>query len=121
MSLSDLGKATGKEVPFPSALPAGFAFESADFFHVNRSLVRHARYTDGLAVVSLFATERPVRLPKGGTFSVAAPSSRKGAKSLRLSSAGRVLSWKRGRLHYTLMGDLSRELMESIASRLKQP
>ena len=119
LSLEELGQATGKAVPFPPELPGGFAFESADFFMVNKRLVRQARYTDGLAVVSLFATDRPVRLPKTGTFAVAAPTSGKGAKSLRFSSSGEVLSWKRGSLHYTLMGDLSRELMANIASRVK--
>ena len=118
LSLEELGQATGKAVPFPPELPGGFAFESADFFTVNKRLVRQARYTDGLAVVSLFATDRPVRLPKTGTFAVAAPTSGKGAKTLRFSSSGEVLSWKRGHLHYTMMGDLSRELMARIASRI---
>lgn len=118
MSLDELKTATGNSANFPDALPGGFVFESADFLVVGKSTVRQARYTDGLAVVSLFATDRPVRLPKKGILA-AAPAAAKGARTLRLSSSGEVLSWKRGRQHYTLIGDLSRDSLESMASGLK--
>ncbi len=61
-----LNKATGDHSSLPLRLPGGFVFESADVFPVGKSKVRHARYTDGLTVISLFLTDRPVRLPKGG-------------------------------------------------------
>jgi outer membrane lipoprotein-sorting protein len=117
LSLDELKKATGKSADFPTELPGGFLFESADYFTVGKETILHARYTDGLAVLSLFETDKPVRLPKTGLGRMAGPD--KGAGALRLSSAGKVLMWKGGRRHYTLMGDVSRDLLEAISARLK--
>jgi hypothetical protein len=115
MTLEQLNKETGKQNPLPAELPAGFQFESADFFTVNKSMVTHARYTDGLAVVSVFLTDKPVLLPKGKPL----PQLGLPRASLRLSSAGKVLHWQRGRVHYLLLGDSSKELLEKIAAALK--
>jgi negative regulator of sigma E activity len=115
MTLEQLNQATGKEARLPEELAAGFRFESADFFTVGKQTVRHARYTDGLSVLSLFLTDKPVRLPKSERVSVASlPHA-----SLRLSSAGKVLHWQRGRQHFTLLGDVTRDLLQRIASSLK--
>jgi hypothetical protein len=115
MTLDQLNQATGKEAKLPEELPGGFHFESADYFTVGKHTVRQARYTDGLCVLSLFLTDNPVRLPKGERLSIAAlPHA-----SLRLSSAGKVLHWRRGRQHFTLLGDVTRDLLEQIAASLK--
>jgi outer membrane lipoprotein-sorting protein len=134
MSLEELKEATGHSLTdsgggtsaryrlvdrsprFPHELPGGFLFESADFFRVGKQTVRHARYTDGLAILSLFETDRPIRLPKAGGPDLGKTL---GAGALRLSSSGRVLHWKRARRHYTLMGDLSRELLEVLSAQVK--
>lgn len=116
MSIEDLNAATGKESRFPETLPEGFVFESADFFNVGKLTIRHVRYTDGLAVLSLFQTDRPVRLPKKGS-ALSADSA--GSGSLRLSSAGHVLPWKRGKQYFTLMGDTSHELLRTISAGLR--
>ena len=115
MTLEQLNAETGKHASLPAELPAGFVFESADFFTVNKSTVTHARYTDGLSVLSVFLTDKPVRLPKGGP----APRSGLPGASLRLSSAGRLLHWQRGRAHYTLLGDVNKELLQRIAKALQ--
>ncbi len=117
MSLEQLNEATGKNVNFPDELPGGFRFESADFLELGKQTVRHARYTDGLAIVSIFETDKPVRLPRQGTMIVYNPT--QGPSSLRLSSVGKVLNWQRGRKHYTVMSDVSRELLLTIESKLK--
>ncbi|MBI3554313.1 MAG: hypothetical protein HY077_17590 [Elusimicrobia bacterium] len=117
MTLEELSKATGKMVSFPTELPSGFSFESADYFSVGEQTVLHARYTDGLAVLSLFQTDKPVRLPKGGTATVAPPSTAR--PSIRLAAIGKVLNWKRGRQYFTLMGDVSVELLQSVSAQLK--
>src|SRR5205823_2561510 len=62
LSMEQLDHAMGKRSDFPAELMGGFVFESADFFDVGKEVVRHVRYTDGLTVVSLFQTDRPVRL-----------------------------------------------------------
>lgn len=115
LTLDQLNKETGKDSNLPAELPGGFQFESADFFVIGKSTVRHARYTDGLSVLSLFLTEKPVRLPKGEAL----PSLGLPRASLRLSSAGKVLHWQRGRQHYTMLGDCSRGLLQTIAAALK--
>lgn len=113
LSIEELEKATGRETNLAETLPGGFAFESADFFEAGKDMVRHLRYTDGLAVVSIFLTDKPVRLPADGTTG---PSRLSPPGSIRLSSTGKVLAFKRGRQHYTLMSDISRELLERIAA-----
>ena len=119
LSIDELEKTTGRETDLPEALPGGFVFESADYFEVNKDMVRHLRYTDGLAVLSIFLTDRPVRLPPGGTMRLDPRLSPPG--SLRLSSTGKVFAFKRGSQHYTMMSDVSRDLLESIAARLTAP
>lgn len=112
LSIDELEKATGRETDMPDTLPGGFAFESADYFEVGKDTVRHLRYTDGLAVLSLFLTDRPVRLPADGAGLNARLSP---PGSMRISSMGKVFSWKRGRQHYTLLSDVSRDLLGRIA------
>jgi len=119
LSIDELEKATGRETDLPDELPGGFVFESADFFEVGKDTVRHLRYTDGLAVLSIFLTDRPVRLPAGGAAGLSSLLSPPG--SLRISSTGKVFAWQRGRQHYTLMSDVSRDLLGRIALRATPP
>lgn len=115
MTLEQLSKEMGKPSRLPTDLPGGFVFESADAFTVGKMKVAHARYTDGLTVLSVFETERPVRLPKGGVIGGTAEF----PGALRASRAGKVLTWRAGDRHYTLMADLSRELLAEIARAIK--
>jgi len=119
LSIDELEKATGRETELPAALPGGFEFESADYFDIGKDMVRHLRFTDGLAVLSVFLTDKPVRLPQGGAMRLNSEISPPG--SLRLSSTGKVFSFQRGGQYYTLMSDASRELMERIAARVAPP
>lgn len=115
MTLEQLSKEMGRPSRLPTTLPNGFVFESADAFKAGKSPVAHARYTDGLTVLSIFETERPVKLPKSGL--IATNNGFPGA--LSASRAGKVLNLKAGDRHYTLMGDLSRELLADVARALK--
>jgi outer membrane lipoprotein-sorting protein len=115
LTLDQLGAAGGGP-RLPDTLPGGFIFESADEFFIRKSPVRHARYTDGLTVLSVFQTDRPVRLPKDGSAIPAGAEPLPGA--LRASSAGKVLQWKVGARHYVMMADVSRDLMAEIAKTL---
>jgi len=117
LSLEELNAATGRAANFPEKLPGGFHFESADYMTVGRHSVREIRYTDGLAIVSIFLTDRPVQLPKQGTTFVSTPA--QGMSALRLSASGKVLNWRRGREYFTAMGDVSRELLLAISGSFK--
>jgi len=119
LSIDELEKATGRETDLPEELPGGFAFESADYFDVGKDMVRHVRFTDGLAVLSVFLTDKPVSLPPSGAMQLKSELSPPG--SLRLSNTGKVYSFQRGKQHYTLMSDISRDLLEHIASRVAPP
>ncbi|MBI5247254.1 MAG: hypothetical protein HY923_08735 [Elusimicrobia bacterium] len=115
MTLEQLAKETGRDSRLPKSLPGGFSFESADVVKVGRSRAAHARYTDGLTVLSVFETERPVKLPKSGLLETGtgfpgALSASRGGKVLKLDAGGR---------HYILMGDLSKELLADVARALK--
>lgn len=115
MTLEQLAKETGRPSRLPQTLPGGFVFESADVLKAGHSRVAHARYTDGLTVLSIFETERPVKLPKSGMI-----ATREGFPgALSASRAGKVLNLKSGDRHYTLMGDLPRELLADVARALK--
>ena len=102
--------------PLPAALPGGFVFQNAEAFLIGKRPVRHATYTDGLTVISLFQTDRPVRLPKDGiipTGEMQLPG------PMRASRAGKLIQWRAGPVHYTLMGDVSRELLADIVKSLR--
>ncbi|MFA6091549.1 MAG: sigma-E factor regulatory protein RseB domain-containing protein [Elusimicrobiota bacterium] len=111
-SLEELRKATGQRFDFPQELAGGFVFESADLFEVDKNSVRQARYTDGLAEISLFQTDRRIRVPREAASLLPRPG------DLGLTGAGRFLRFKRGRIHYALIGDVSKELLSQIAARL---
>ena len=115
MTLEQLAKETGRDPRLPKSLPGGFIFESADVIKAGRGRAAHARYTDGLTVLSIFETDRPVALPKSGMIETG--SGFPGA--LSASRGGKVLNLDTGGRHYTLMGDLSKELLGDVARALK--
>ncbi|HEX4047607.1 MAG TPA: sigma-E factor regulatory protein RseB domain-containing protein [Elusimicrobiota bacterium] len=115
LTLEQLKAAAGGRARLPPALPGGFVFESGDVLPVRGRKVLHARYTDGLIVISLFQTDRKVRIPKGGVIpsgDVHLPG------PLRASTAGKLIQWGGGRRYYTLMGDVSREMIANIIKSL---
>lgn len=116
MDRDQLAKATGDATTLPEKLPGGFVFESADVFPIGKSQVRHARYTDGLTVLSIFQTDRKVRLPKGGVIPAGTAIL---PGPLRASRAGKLIQWGGGNRYYTLMGDVSKELVADIIKSLR--
>ncbi len=105
LSRDDLHKNTGRETTLPSILPYGFEFESADYFTVDGKAVDHFRYTDGLSVLSVFETASPVRFERHKTH--------------EMCENGSVWKTKLRNRNYTVMGDVSRELMEEIFQPMK--
>ncbi|MCB4757517.1 MAG: outer membrane lipoprotein-sorting protein [Elusimicrobia bacterium] len=116
LSLEEL-KESGAHFPrMPEHLPAGFVFESADFFNVKSKEVSHLRYTDGLNVISLFESAYPVST-KTGAFQWE-PSEFETA-TIGFSRAGKILYWQSGNRYFTLVGNLSSEALHKIAKSIK--
>jgi len=113
MPEGDAGRTMMAEVirsnPKPLSLPGGFSLRSVDVFEVDNSRVQHFQYTDGLMPLSLFQSERPLEL--SGDAITKLPDNAVMAEV----SGGRIRSWRRKKSHYTLMGDLSPDLIERIA------
>jgi outer membrane lipoprotein-sorting protein len=103
LSLDQIRQETGQAFDVPTELPGGFVFESADHYTKGKTTVYHLRYTDGLAILSLFETGRAVRSPWGP----------------REFSSGKVLQWNVGHRHFTLVGDVSDDLLTRIAGQLR--
>jgi outer membrane lipoprotein-sorting protein len=117
LTLDQLNRATGASAGLPDRLAGGFVFESADVFNVGRSIIRHARYTDGLTALSLFLTDRPVKLhgTRLTTHGVSLPG------AIHATSVAKLLGWKSGLRHFTLMGDvsISREIFTEISKTVR--
>jgi hypothetical protein len=117
LTMEELNKLTGNKWSPAKELPAGFVFESADYYGARKSPVLHWRYTDGLAVVSLFRTDGPVGSGKGSGGESLAQDRLPG--SLRLTGTMHSYTWKKGTHHYTLVSDLSRPLLKKIAAQFE--
>lgn len=118
MTLDDLRRVKTGTFHVPPELPEGFFFESADAFDVSGRPVLHVRYTDGLAVLSLFRTDRPVHLTPRGEAPLTDASGGE-IPSLRLNAETRSLNWKKGGAYYTLVGDLSQALLSRISKHFQ--
>ena len=93
----------------PARLLGGFALRDADLFDVKGATVRHLRYTDGLIPISLFVTRAPV--DSAGI----APASAESPQNL-LSTPVQVNQWKDHGNHYTLVGEVSPELLKQMSA-----
>lgn len=122
MTLDDFKKEYDQGYEPPAELPGGFVFESANHFNARdrRAHAReiwHLRYTDGLATLSLFLTRTPVQRPRGqvlgGETQVVA-----GVGLPVMTSFAKVLQWQHGKRYYTLMGDVDRKWLETIAAKI---
>ncbi|MHB2025537.1 MAG: LolA family protein [Elusimicrobiota bacterium] len=108
------GRARTAFLPFPRMLADGFVLDGVRGFRIRGSIaVRQARYTDGLAAVSAFETDRPVAIPGGDGWNPAsaAPSDFAAANF----SAGSALEFRRAGRHYLLLSDVSGHMLSRLA------
>jgi outer membrane lipoprotein-sorting protein len=117
LSLEEMRRGAGRTFDFPQSLPGGFVFESGDIFNVHGHKVRQARYTDGLASLSLFQTDKRVRLPAGEASVESSLPPHPG--DFGLTSSGHAYRFKRGRVHYLLLGDISKDLLQRAAGGVR--
>lgn len=108
-SLEDLNRNGG---PYPGSLPFGFVYAGGGRFQVQGETVTQLTYTDGLTVVSVFETARPVRTedPPEDRSSF----SEGGGGPLRLHSPIRIVHGVRGRSFLTVMGDSNEDILNAL-------
>lgn len=99
LTLDDLQKIAGDTPQVVRILPMGFEFESADFFTVKGIPVDHYRYTDGLNVVSIFETAKPVHFKNP-------------------TEAAQIVQVESNSRHYIVMGELPKETLQKISATL---
>ncbi len=103
---------------FPALLPGGFVLQAESGFRVeNRSWVRQARYSDGLAFLSVFQTDRPVAEPGSTTGRPEAPISA-ALDDPSLLSFATTLQLSRAHRYYLLVGDVSPKLLRTVGKAL---
>ena len=99
--------------PAKAELPFGFALENRGQFEVQGETVTHLSYSDGLAVVSVFETRHPVRVPSGAET----PPPNAGPRLLNVSIPARVVHGRRDGVYLTVIGDDTAELLHELWRR----
>lgn len=94
-------------------LPFGFSLENRGQFDVQGETVTHLSYSDGLAVVSIFETRRPVRVPAGTPTA----STDAEPRLLDVSIPARVVHGRRDGVYLTVIGDDTAELLNELWRR----
>jgi negative regulator of sigma E activity len=87
--------------PVPETLPNGFQLVGASAMQVGDNIITQMRYTDGLSVISVFQTVRPVN---ANTHDAAIPP------------INHVVSQRVRDGHVTLIGDMPDELLKEMAT-----
>jgi negative regulator of sigma E activity len=91
---------TAQRGPLPQTLPNGFQLVSASAMQIGDNIITQLRYTDGLSVISVFETVRPVN--------AAAPE-------MGNPSVHHVVSRRVPNGHITFIGDMSDDLLNEIS------
>lgn len=118
MTMDAMSKELGRKVELPEKLSAGFEFESGDVLKVGKTKVAHARYTDGLAVVSIFELDKPVRAADVKRLNGSGGGGH--SSGVTLSGPANAVRSSHGTRHVVLLSDVSRALLERIAAELRK-
>lgn len=118
-SLSQMGGAQGLQIRLPATLPGGYVFDSGDRFELNGSPVYALRLTDGLSMLTLFETVRPVQ-KLARLNGLPHDMQESGLNALR-GTVAHVAQWKARARYYTLIGDCSPGLLQQIRRAIEPP
>lgn len=117
LEIEEAREASGMEARVPAWLPPGYVFESLDVIRRGRKSLIHARFSDGVEVISLFQCPPRVRLGFGGR-----PRRRVKIGSARGTATwteeGNVLSWSSGGQRFVLVAPLEEETLRRVAASL---
>jgi negative regulator of sigma E activity len=108
-------RAAGFDAKGPKYLPEGFVPVAGDVTDIKNIRTVHLLYSDGIRTVSLFENARgaAVDLSK---FSVRTTKVENGDAQYVETGATTLLAWAHDALHYTLVGELSRDELVRIAA-----
>lgn len=97
---------------YPDSLPFGFVFTGGGRFQLQGETVTQLTYSDGLTIVSVFETARPVRT--GDPTANEEHFSADGLTTLSLHFPTRVVHGLRGKSYFTVMGDGNETLLNTL-------
>lgn len=112
MTLAGVERTVGFPVRSPAALPDGLRLERAGVVRYGPITAAHLRYTDGATAVSVFQVPaRRVAAPEVGKVL------QHGGRTLHLVDLGyfKVLTWRDGPLHFTIVGAHPLAVLLSLA------
>lgn len=95
-------------------LPGGFMLNGLDVFDVEGTSARHFSYTDGALTLSVFQTTLPVEIPKETSVGNGSQPAVEG-----LASANQVRHWESAKKYFTLIGEVSQDLLKTISASIK--
>jgi hypothetical protein len=117
---SDLDSPTFTAISVPpnsfQKLPAGFCLKAYRTFQVEGTTANYFTYTDGALPLSVFRTQLPVKFPAGTS---AADKLRVVPVEAGLSSADQVFYTRNGKDYFTVIGEVSPELLHDIADHFE--
>jgi hypothetical protein len=96
-------------------LPAGFFLKSYRSFEVEGTMANYYNYTDGALPLSVFKTKLPVKFPED----MSASDKLKIFPESGLASADSVFYQKVGKDYFTVIGEVSPELLHDIADHFE--
>ncbi|MFH1724322.1 MAG: hypothetical protein ABII00_06840 [Elusimicrobiota bacterium] len=97
-------------------IPYGYRMDSVRILPVGEARIAHFRYTDGLSPLSLFLSPYAI---DASDMPASLSGLDNGQGFAATSWAGTVLGWRQKRLHYLLVGDLSRGNLRKIKRLLR--
>jgi negative regulator of sigma E activity len=91
---------SAQQRPYPETLPNGFQLVGASAMQVGDNIITQMRYSDGLSIISVFQTVRPVNAT---------------APETPTPAINHVVSQRTRDGHVTLIGDMPDELLKEMA------
>jgi negative regulator of sigma E activity len=118
-SSADLVENGFRSAPWLQRLSNGFRLEGVSWLPLGDDRAVHYRYSDGLGVLSLFLSPRPIEF---GDDPVVSGGADHEDPTFAVSSAlGNLISWEQDGRYYLLIGDLTLSALRGIQSALGPP
>jgi negative regulator of sigma E activity len=110
-------RTAGFQAQGPKYLPEGFAAIAGDVSDIKSVRTLHLMYSDGLRTVSLFENARGAAVDLS-RYTVHQAKVKSYAAQYVEDGATTLLAWAQGNLHFTLVGEISRDELVRIAGSI---